>query len=172
MTVGDVPGDFIGTGIQLDAVGRQDQQPVGRHPHMLVPDQMVADFDKGLFHPPLGNAHQLPQEQGQWIQKIDDVPGPEIKDPDGGKPQDGQNDAHHPGKQGQDQQQHCPSHHLGQPGMDLGKPRYQKLPQAVGRCPGQKDSQGRQRHKKPFFRPNSHIHDLIPVCPPVLHGRR
>ena len=65
VAVADVPGHLIGAGIQLDAVRCQDQQPVGRDPDMLVPDQMVADFNKGLLHPPFGNPHKFPQEQGQ-----------------------------------------------------------------------------------------------------------
>ena len=45
VTVVDVPVTY-GTGVQLDAVGGQDQQTIGGNPHMLPPDQMVADLNK------------------------------------------------------------------------------------------------------------------------------
>ena len=53
MTVMDVPCNLVGTGIQLQAVRRENHETVRRHFDVLAPDQMVAHFDKKLLYPHL-----------------------------------------------------------------------------------------------------------------------
>ena len=78
LTVFDVPGDLPGTGIQLETVRSQDQQPVRRDLDMMLLHQRIIHRHKTLFHLFPGNVQDTSQAHRKGEQKIDCFPGPEI----------------------------------------------------------------------------------------------
>ena len=74
LTVFDITGDLPGTGIQLQAMRRQNQQPVGRDLYMMLFHQGIIDRHKTLLHFFSGNVEDTAQPHGKGEQKIDSLP--------------------------------------------------------------------------------------------------
>ena len=66
--------------------------------------------------------HHLPKEDGNGVNQVDDIPRPEIKEPDRRESQNGQDNPTNPHKKAEGKKKNCKTHNKGQGGMRMGIP--------------------------------------------------
>ncbi len=161
-----VAGNLVRARLVLDAVRRQDKQPVRPHPHLLLAHKLVAHLDERAFHPFLVDVEHLADADSKRKKELDGRPRHPAENRQRRVAEQRQHDAADAGDSRQHDRRQQHADYQRQIGADVGQTRKADVPQRVPGYNSQRHARQYQPEKQSLARPGHHFHHNYPTFTP------